>query len=250
MDLEVDPLQPTPVPVGEPNFVVAYFRDVWMVLTRPSDFFARLPLSGGVSAPLAFALVTHWLGEAVAFLWRALISGYFAGFTAGLFHRFADMAGDISSDVDSPGRNASQFVAMGERFKEWFFGAGPVIADPFLTLIKICFMSFFVFIGARLLVPASRRAEREVTYESALRIICYGMAPSILAALPIFGTPLAYVYGVVVTIIGASEAYRISRLRALAVSLFPQLLLLSVIGLALTAGLLLVLKLVTSLFSF
>jgi hypothetical protein len=238
----------TPRPLG---IIRNYARDVWTVLTRPAEFFGALPLRGGASGPLAFALVTHWLGEAASFLWRALASGYFASIAGDLFERAARMAGDVASDVDSPGRHATsqQFIEMGERFKQWFFGAGPVIVDPFFTLARICFMSFFVFIGARLLVPAARQAEREVTYESALRVVCYGMAPAILAALPVFGTPVSYLYGVAVTIIGASEAYRISRARALVVSLFPQILLLSVIGLALTAGLLLVFKLVASMFS-
>jgi hypothetical protein len=179
---------------------------------------------------LAFALITHWLGSAAGYLWHLSIGQMLGSY----FDRFVHLAGDVS-EVDNPGRNA-QFLQVTDQIKNWFWGAGSVITDPFLTLLQILFISFMVFVGARLLVtPGKNGAPREITFESALRIVCYGLTPSILAVLPIFGGVVAYLYIAVVTLIGAREVYRIDTGRATLVAFFPQVLLLSFVLLVLFA---------------
>jgi hypothetical protein len=222
---------------GGMNLITGYFQTVWRILTQPAAFFRAMPVRGGVSTPLAFALVTHWLGSAAAFIWHLLIGGA----VGGIFSRFFQVAGDVA-DVDHPGRHA-QLVEMGERLKHWVWGAGSVIADPFFTMGRILFISFLVFLGARILVtPSKNGAPREITFESALRIICFGLTPSILGILPLFGGPISYFYVVIVTVIGAREVYRIDSGRATVVALFPQFILLGVIAMVLGALALAVLK--------
>jgi hypothetical protein len=200
------------------NPIRGYFSRVWQILTEPTAFFKNMPTTGGVSGPLAFALITHWLGSAVGFFWHALIGGAIGEH----FDALMRMAGDVA-EVDNPGRNA-QMMEMAERMKHWVWGAGSVIADPFLTLGQILFVSFMVFLGARIFI-----ANRGVTFESALRIVCYGMTPSILTALPLFGSPIAYIYKIVVTVIGAGQVYRVGKGRATLVALFPQVLLMGIL---------------------
>src|SRR5579872_4309243 len=53
--------------------VERYFRNVWAILTGPGKFFRKMPLTGGLAAPLAFALITHWIGTSIGFLWRISI---------------------------------------------------------------------------------------------------------------------------------------------------------------------------------
>ena len=114
--------------------------------------------------------------------------------------------------------------------KHWIWGAGSIIADPFLTLAYFFFISFLVFLGARIFVtPGKNGAPREITFESALRIVCYGMTSAILAVLPLFGGPVAYIYQIVVSVIGAREVYRIDNGRASLVALFPQVLLFGIL---------------------
>lgn len=197
-----------------------YFERVWKILTHPSAFFRTMPVRGGVSGPLAFALITHWMGAAVAYIWRIFIGGAVSGY----LDRIMRMAGDVA-EVDNPGRNA-QIMEMADRMKHWVWGTGSIIVDPFLTLMQIFFISFLVFLGARIFVtPGKNRAPREITFESALRIVCFGMTPAILAVLPLFGGPIAYIYQVVVSVIGAREVYKIDNGRASLVALFPQVLL-------------------------
>lgn len=231
---------------GGLGLITGYFRQVWLILTHPSAFFRSMPVRGGVAGPLAFALVTHWLGSAVAFLWRTLIGGAVGGYLS----RFMQMAGDVA-EVDSPGRQG-QFTGVmeiGERIQHWIWGAGAVIADPFITLARILFISFLVWLGARLLVtPGRDGAPREIDFESALRVICYGLTPSILAVLPLFGGFVSMIYVVAVTVIGAREVYRVETGRAFIIALFPQFLLFAFVAFGLFAMLLFVVKLVATSF--
>lgn len=209
---------------GPLSLISDYFGKVWAIMTRPRAFFRAMPLSGGVAGPLAFALVTHWMGSAASLLWRLLAGGALEGY----YRQFMQLAGDVA-EIDNPGRNA-QITQMSDRITHWALGTGSVLVDPFLTLVQILFVSFLVFIGARILVtPGKDGAPREITFESALRVVCYGMTPAILAVLPVFGTPISYLYQVAVTVIGAREAYRISGTRAMAVAFFPQILLLAIV---------------------
>ncbi|MCM2276502.1 MAG: hypothetical protein NDJ89_00305 [Oligoflexia bacterium] len=211
-----------PKPRGPAALVLAYLDAVWQLITKPAAFFRRMPLQGGLSAPLAFALVTHWIGSAVGFLWLSLIGRRILPF----FEGWRQIPGELA-EIDSPG-NAARWKEAADRISDWLRNAGPVIADPFLTLFSVLFTSALVYFGARLLVtPGKNGAPREITYESALRIVCFGMAPSILAGLPVFGFGVASFLTLVVTVIGAKQVYRTGVVRAIVIALFPKLLFLA-----------------------
>ncbi|MEO5970584.1 MAG: YIP1 family protein [Bdellovibrionia bacterium] len=191
-----------------------YFSQLWCILTHPTKFFRELPASNDIARPLAFALVTHWLGAAFGYLWHLAIGGSLHGYLRDILMR----AGD-SIQIDTPGRS-EQLAQLRDHLMGWFLSAGSIVTDPFFTLISILYTSFFVYIGARILVPP----KVTVNYPSAVRIVCYGLSPAILAAIPAFGSFAASVYTLVVTIIGAREVYRIGTTRATIVALFPKLL--------------------------
>jgi hypothetical protein len=220
------------------NLITHYFRTVRQILTQPTAFFRTMPLSGGMAGPLAFALVTHWLGSSIGYLWRLLIGGGFGGSLTKMFTAATDVA-----EIDNPGRHA-EILQLGERIQHWIWGVGSIVADPFLTLLRILFIAFMVWLGARILVTPGQshgqdEAPREITFESAVRVVAYGLTPSILSALPILGGAIASFYVAAVTVIGARETYRIGTGRATVVALFPQflLLLLVVVGLFAMAAL-------------
>ena len=205
-----------------------YFFDLWQIITRPTRFFSRMPVTGGVSGPLAFALITSWLGSSMEFLWRSVIGGQLYNQFGGGLRGLMKMAGDVA-DVDSPGKSQLILEAR-DRVVHWVWGAGSIILDPFLTLTSILFTSFFVYIGARILVsPGKNGAPAKITFESALRIICFGMSPAILAAIPFAGSFVSKICVVIVTVIGGREVYKVSTSRSTVVVLFPKLLFFGII---------------------
>jgi hypothetical protein len=209
-----------------------YFLQLWTILAHPSRFFRELsqqevlvprtsetPESESlqknpIAGPIAFALVTHWLGAACNYLWHLAIGGSITDF----FQKLMLRAGD-SIQFDNPGQHA-QLFQLQDQVTGWFMSAGSIIADPFLTLFSIFFTSSLVYVGARIFVPR----QTSVNYASAVKIIAFGMTPSILAAIPALGGFIAPFYTIIVTIIGAREMYHISNARAFVVALFPKVL--------------------------
>jgi hypothetical protein len=165
-----------------------------------------------VTHALAFALITHWLGESFNYLWRLVI-----GISVNdLLQSWLMRAGD-SIQIDNPGRNA-QWLQIKDQLTQWMVSTGSILADPFFTLFSIYFAAFFIFIGARLLVP--RRTL--VSLSSTVKIVSYGLSPAILAAVPALGAFVASVYTLILTIIGVREVYQISNTRAIVVALFSK----------------------------
>ncbi|MGK5088000.1 hypothetical protein WDW86_10620 [Bdellovibrionota bacterium FG-2] len=179
----------TPGLIDRPLAIVrSYFSQLWNICIHPSLFFRELPLKDkrgplwGFSGPLVFALVTHWIGTALEYMWHQLVGGSIGS----LFHRFSKIAEDVI-EIDNPGK-AAQFGAFRDQMVHWFWGTGQVIVDPFLTAASLLFTTCFVYLGARLLVsPGKNNAPSEITFESALQIVCFGMSPAIFAGLPFFG---------------------------------------------------------------
>ena len=139
-------------------------------------------------------------------------------------------------------------VDVRDQLLRWFWGVGSVIADPFLTLASILLTSIFVFAGARILVPTDQTYRSEITYESAVRVVAYGMTPAILAAVPFVGPAVAYLGVLIVTVIAARELYRISTGRAIFVALFPKFLFLGIILTGLFFFAAIIIKLIFSVF--
>lgn len=201
------------------HLIKNYFYDIWRIMTQPAVFFKHMPIHGGMSRPLGFALVTHWLGSAIAYLWSLI----FGGSLIQLFRRIFEAANQ-NHDFDKPTNP----------FANWFLGTGQIVVDPFLTLFKIGFAASFVFIGARILVAPRRDGHPdEINFESAVKIVCFGMTPAIFSTIPVFGSALAYLGTLIVTVIGAREVYRIDSARAVIVALFPKFIFVGIIGMGL-----------------
>lgn len=193
-----------------------------------------MPTSGGLTRPLCFALITHWIGGALGtfallILW-SLFSKSFRLYSPNLMPSSANFF------------SHSPFFERGS-IHHWFFGLVPVILDPFITLFSILFTSLFVYIGARILIPFKRNAQtkntqtkytqdgKAVTYESIVRIFCFGMSPSILTAIPLLGGGVSSIWVFVLNLIGMREIYKISTARSLVVLFFPSIVFFGMIAL-------------------
>jgi hypothetical protein len=214
------------------NPIAQYFDDLKTLLLKPKQFFRQMPRDAGLAQPLAFALIAHWIGSAISYLWTAISTRT----GEEVFEKWAGVFGN-GDQIDVIRRSAPWATAR-HAFTQWFWGMSSVIADPFYTLISLLIGSFFVFLGARLLVgimsdapaaaPAVQR-RHEVTYESAVRIMAYGKVASIFLAIPMGGALIAWLYGFYISTVGAKEVYRIGTGRGMLIVLFPQVLFILVI---------------------
>ena len=199
-----------------------YFSLLWKIISRPTVFFRTLgadPTSFSLSFALSFAIITRWLGASMGFIWTQFIG---------------DVTALFESSIPS-GMPVLLPPMFKERMAEWFLGVGPVILDPFLTLLSLLFTSLIIFAGARILITPGEDHPEKISYETVLKVLCFGTAPAIFAALPLFGAPLARFCTLIATVIGFKTVYRIGTGRALMVFLFPNLLFIGIIGVGLFA---------------
>lgn len=200
------------------NPVVTYFITLKSILTQPTLFFRNLKRPTGLVAPLLFGIITNWIASALEYLWFTGLGKFFGSRLSDIFQAL-----DKSSEIDSSGRTGA-LLAMREKVVDWMFGVGSVLVDPFKTCAQILFLSFFVWIGARIFAKISADAEERLSYESAVSVVGYSMAASLFKGVPIVGGLIAGVFIMMIAIIGARETYRVSSGRALVIALFPTLL--------------------------
>ncbi len=205
-------------PSTDSNPIIAYFKTLKSILTQPTLFFRNLKRPTGLVAPLLFGMVTNWIASALEYLWFTGLGKFFGTRLSDIFRSL-----DKSAEIDSSGQ-ASALLAMREKMIDWMFGVCSVIVDPFKTCAQILFLSFFVWIGARIFAKLTPDAEERLSYESAVSIVGYSLAASLFKGVPVVGGLIAGIFIVMISIIGARETYRVSSGRALVIALFPTLL--------------------------
>ena len=207
-----------------------FFRVTAELLFRPGRFFERLSLEGGVRLPVLYAVCTHWLAAALAYGWEGAL---LARLKAGLSDVFL-LLGD-AHELGHPGRDSVALQeALGAAFSDhllpWFWGASSVLLSPFKTLATLAWATGVLFVASRLLISS------QVTFRGSLRLACFASTSVLWKAIPIIGPAMSQIMLLMTTVVALKKSYNIGSLRASAVALFPQLLLLA-LGLVLVAGL-------------
>lgn len=211
------------------EFVQGYFRSLFKILFHPVDFFRNQPLDGGFSRPLAFALITHWLGTGVEFLWNSGLGLISVPTWKRAFDRFGG-----GNDIEALGR-IPWFHQTQELVMKWFWGTGSVIADPFITAGRLLISAVFIYIGATLLIDPRKSGRDRIRYSAVLSILCFATSATLFKIVPWMGAPIALFYGFVLSVIGIKQCFRIGTGRSLAVVLFPKLLLAATVIFAVVA---------------
>lgn len=203
------------------------------LLFSPSRFFEKMPLEGGVLRPVAYALVIQWIASATAFGWKQAVSAPLRRYLPDLRLLVHD-----AHELGYPEGREAQYEALWRvlaRLKEltmgWFWGVGSVWASPLMTLAGLAWTALMLGLAALLLLPGSAR--HKVSWRGSLRLACFCSAPALWSGIPVVGPAIHHVMGWVTTWIALKKVYEISFLRALMLALFPQLLLLASVLLAL-----------------
>lgn len=176
-------------------------RAIWdtfvLSLSRPGDLFTGTPRSGGLGAPLAYAVIVGTFGMVVSSLWqlgfRALgmaVSSHFTpeAVTGDAAEKIAGLAVPIVILVFSP-----LIITIGS-----FIGAG---------LMHLALM----------ILGAGRHG-----FEGTFRALAYAQGPMIFNAVPFVGGLVGWVWTTVLQVIGISKMQETEWWRALiALLLFP-----------------------------
>ncbi len=182
------------------GWVAALVETTRQVLTAPGAFFRAMPTTGGIGSPLLYAVIIGWLGLIVASFYQAVFRSL--------------MGSPLSTLGDRP--EVTALVG-------WVEGWSGFIMQVALGGV---FVVIGVFVGAGivhlflLLLGGARNG-----FETTVRVVCFAQATSVVLLLPFCGQLIAFIWTVVLYVIGLSEAHRISHGKAAAAALLPIVLL-------------------------
>jgi hypothetical protein len=173
------------------GFFGGLFKNLNEALFRPSEFFRKMPVTGGLTDPLLYALIIGMAGLMFSVIWQISLKG-----------AMQDML---------PGMQAAGSHPI-------FQGIGMAILaflSPFLIIIGL-FIAAGILHVFLMMVKGARN-----NYEATFRVVAYSYSVNIFFVVPFCGGLLAAVWAIVLYIIGLREAHEISGGKAAFAVFFP-----------------------------
>jgi hypothetical protein len=181
------------------GFFNALIETTKQVLSQPAAFFRSMPVTGGVSSPLLYAIIVGYVG-------------LFASSIYNLVFRSV-----LTSSLSRMGGNSDM-----ERLASYMQGGAGLVVNLIFGPVFIAvgvFLSAGIFHLALLALGGAARG-----FEATFRVAAYCQAASIFNIIPGCGGLVGLVYTIVLLVIGLSEAQGISRGKAAAAVLVPFVL--------------------------
>lgn len=177
------------------GFFAALVETVRLVLLEPSKTFATMPPIGGFGAPLFF------------FVLCATVGG-----VAGLAYQMA-------LNAANPTAGSPEQQALAHALASTAVLGATIMILPFF-FAALVFVSAALTHLALMIVGGAKKS-----FEATFRVTCYaGGSTSVLNLLPVCGALAAWVWNIVIMVLGLSEVHGISKARALVAVLLPTLL--------------------------
>ena len=170
---------------------IGFWKALWStisgVLVRPTEFFSRMKIGGGIGKPLLFGLLVSSVGSIVNLLWQSGQS--LIPMWLNQFQEFSD-------------------VPYEEIWPLWLSGPAFKIVMIFLTPL-LALLGMFIFSGALhiclFIVGGAKKG-----FEASFRAVAYAEATSLFYIIPFCGSLIGLVWSIVCTIIGLKETHQIS----------------------------------------
>ena len=160
------------------GFLSGLFSTLKEVLFRPSGFFKKMPVTGGLTDPLLYALITGMAGLIFSYFWQILMQGAMQNLM-------------IPGMKAAPGQNMFGGVVM----------AVVAFLSPFLIILGL-FISSGILHVCLMLVRGARSG-----FEATFRVSAYGYSAYIFLIIPFCGSLISVVWAVVLAIVGLREAH-------------------------------------------
>jgi predicted Zn finger-like uncharacterized protein len=172
-------------------------QTVKSVILSPRSMFSTMAISGGWREPLAFGLLVGSISSMVSSFWDFTIA------TSGLFKPLWGGWTALRSPVI---------------FLSFMF------LSPLLVAIDL-FISSLLIHALLLLVRGGRNG-----FEATFRVVAYSQATKLWSIMPFIGSAIAWVWRIIVQIVGLKEAHEIGYVRIIVAFLIPVIMLLIVIS--------------------
>ncbi|UCH96201.1 MAG: YIP1 family protein [Candidatus Aminicenantes bacterium] len=197
------------VPFEDPSkdFFTGLFQTMKLVLFQPTNFFRNYKLDGSIGKPLLFAMIVGWVSAAISMIWGMFISEWI--FTA--LRELRDHLPEIE------GMDWEQWEQIGAAEGAFDTIVGIILA-PFFILIAV-FIAAGIYHLFLLMVKGANK-----NFETTFNVTAYGMAAQVAQIIPFCGSLIAWAYGIVLAIIGLTEAHKTDSWKAVFAVFGPGIL--------------------------
>jgi len=190
--------QAQPLPWEQPGYpaLEGLYETAKLVLTSPSEAFARMSLTGTLGRPLTYAIIFGWIGIIANQVYNIALRSAMRGFLSAL-----------------PGYNPKMMFGLST-----FMSVGLMIVAPVFILIGIFVWSAIVHLFLMLVGGAN------TGFSSTVRTVCYAGSVQVLQVVPLCGGMIAGLWALVLYIIGLAIAHRTTQGKAALAVLLPLVL--------------------------
>lgn len=187
------------------EFFTGLIETIKLVLLKPAHFFRNYKLDGSIGRPMLFAVMIGWTTAVISTIWATIIN-------KSMFVFLQDFLRDRMPEIE--GVDWEQFTSGGTSL------------DFILTLI---FAPVFIMIGLfvvsgiyHLFLLMVKGTEK--SFETTFNVVAYGAVAHLAEILPICGGLISLLWGIILTIIGLTEAHRTDSWKAVFAVLGPIVL--------------------------
>lgn len=174
------------------------------VLFRPSEFYRKMPVTGGLTEPLLYALIVGMFGLMFSTIWQLATKGAMQNMIPGM----------------PMGAGHDMLQGTGLVFFAFF--------SPLLVIIGL-FLSAGILHVCLMLVRGATAG-----FEGTFRVVSYGYSANLFLVLPFCGYPLMIVWSIVLYIIGLKEAHQTTGGKAAFAVFLPVIACTCLVALAVT----------------
>jgi len=192
------PLEPIPWEQKSSLGITGAFTGTLILsLTKPKEFFKRVPAFGGFSTPMIYALISGLLGTLFNLAWQILLIYW----------------GIIEQDAQSTDSSMG-FTIMITVLSPLIIPLGLLVGT---SIIQLALMILGV---------------QKSNYETTFRVICYSSGAAVLGILPLIGSMIGAFITILLEAMGLRELYDISLRRAFAALILPMIFLFMILLMA------------------
>jgi len=184
------------LPFEEPGrpFVDGMVETVKLFITDPTIAYRRMSLTIDIFRPLIYGVLLSWVGIAVAYLFGLMIHVSLLGFLSQL----GGMDEIIPLGILSVG-----------------FGLFALIIAPVFIVVGMFIYAVIVHLFL-MMVGGDRKG-----FAATFRVVCYSNTSQLAQLVPFVGGTIAWVWSIILNIIGLAEAHRTTSGKAAAAVLLP-----------------------------
>lgn len=159
------------------GFFKGLFGTLNEALFRPTEFFRKMPVSGGLTDPLLYGLILGMVGVMFSYLWQIVTHGSMQGMIPGM----------------QPAARPDILGGVGLALMAFF--------SPFFIIIGM-FVSAGILHVCLMMLKGTKAG-----FEGTFRVVAYGYSANLFMVIPFCGGILTAVWAIVLSIIGLREAH-------------------------------------------